>query len=77
MAHGRTSQGTRLGENERSRFFVDEKSVRWQAFEFVRIPGEAATLIFESVSAFRRVRRYGPTWRDLSDSELLRLSWET
>lgn len=33
------------------------------------------TLIFESDGVMRRVRNYPADWRDLSDSELLSLSW--
>ena len=33
------------------------------------------TLIFESDGVMRRVRNYPPNWRELSDAELVRLSW--
>jgi hypothetical protein len=33
------------------------------------------SLVFESDGVLRRVRDYPPNWRDLSDAELMEVSW--
>lgn len=33
------------------------------------------SLVFESDSVIRRVRKFPPNWRELTDEELLALSW--
>ena len=62
-----------------SRSFVDDDGAHWtvyeQAFgEYDRRSGRS--LIFDSDSAVRRVRNYPGNWLELSDRELLELSWK-
>lgn len=61
-----------------ARTFLDLEGNEWRVFEqtfsdYDRRCG--ASLIFASDSAFRRVRDYPAYWFDLSDNELLALSW--
>jgi hypothetical protein len=58
-----------------SRSFVDEQGVSWRVFQR-HVEGEEDCLIFESESAYRRVRGYPADWRALSSEELSRLSWK-
>lgn len=59
---------------------LHEDGVRWLVYEQPAISYDrrsGASLIFESDSVVRRVRNYPPEWRQLSDCELLALSWTT
>jgi hypothetical protein len=61
------------------RTFVDHEGARWRVFEqsfsnYDRRSG--MSLIFASEGAVRRVRNYPPNWLDLSDEELILLSWK-
>ena len=61
------------------RSFVDAEGGRWRVFEqsfndYDRRRG--MSLIFSSENAVRRVRDYPADWIDLSDAELVRLSWK-
>src|SRR4051812_16789815 len=71
-----TDQG--LDEPRPSRVFFDEDGQRWLAYErrfdsFDRRSG--MSLVFSSEGAMRRVRNYPANWLELSDSELIALSW--
>ncbi len=60
------------------RVYFDAEGQRWQVFEkpyetFDRRNG--MSLIFSSDGAMRRVRNYPANWSDLSDEELVALSW--
>jgi hypothetical protein len=54
----------------------DDNGVHWTVYE---LPASSfrrdASLVFESGMAFRRVSDYPSEWRDLSEQELLALSW--
>lgn len=57
---------------------LDEHGAHWSIFEqafadFDRRRG--LSLIFSSESAVRRVRDYPSNWAQLSDAELMALSW--
>lgn len=61
-----------------ARTFVDSDGARWRVFEqpfsdYDRRTG--MSLIFASEGAVRRVRNYPVDWVDLSDDDLLALSW--
>ena len=61
------------------RAFVDSDGTRWQVSErpfsdYDRRHG--LSLIFSSDSAVRRVRDYPAHWTELSDEELIALSWK-
>lgn len=54
------------------------EGAQWLVYELPPSPYDrrtAASLIFESDAAFRRVRTFPANWRDLSDDELFALSW--
>ena len=57
----------------------DASGNRWRVTEVSGrfVPGAQgeACLVFESDCAIRRVWHYPPTWRDLPEPELLRVSW--
>jgi hypothetical protein len=60
------------------RSFLDTEGARWRVYEqafgdYDRRSG--MSLIFASDSAVRRVRDYPASWMELSDDELLELSW--
>lgn len=57
-----------------SRSFIDRQGVSWRVFHR-HTENEADSLIFESESAYRRVRTFPADWRELSSEELCRLSW--
>ena len=61
--------------------FTDAAFVRWRVIErdARRDPGSRGDrcLIFASPDMVRRVWRFPPAWRQLSDSELETLSWAT
>lgn len=53
--------------------------VLWLVYELRASPldrRQTASLVFESDTAIRRVRNYPSTWRELSDDELVALSWD-
>ena len=63
------------------RTFLDRAGAEWRVTE---VPAAAvpaargpACLVFHSEAAIRRVWRYPPNWRQLTDAELEVLSWET
>lgn len=61
------------------RTFVDADGARWRVFEqpfadYDRRRG--LSLIFASDSAVRRVRDYPTNWAQISDAELIALSWK-
>lgn len=61
-----------------SRSFVDDDGARWTVYE--QAFGEydrrsSRSLIFNSDSAVRRVRNYPANWLELSERELMELSW--
>lgn len=60
----------------RSREIVVGATV-WRVYEHVPQYDRraAATLVFVSEGAMRRVRDFPPQWWDLSDDELLGVSW--
>jgi len=58
------------------RVFQDAEGMRWRAYERRHDDQPRPSLIFESVSAVRRVRDYPARWHELSDADLRRLSWE-
>jgi hypothetical protein len=62
-----------------ARTFVDSEGSRWRVYEqpfsdYDRRSG--VSLIFSSEGAVRRVRNYPPNWSELSDRELMALSWK-
>jgi hypothetical protein len=62
------------------RSFLDTEGARWQVYEqafgdYDRRSG--MSLIFASESAVRRVRDFPADWMELSDDELLALSWRS
>jgi hypothetical protein len=52
---------------------IQDNDVLWLIYEYSVGPA-ASSLIFESTTAFRRVRVFPATWATLSDSELMELS---
>jgi hypothetical protein len=67
-----------VDDTSRRRSFVDHEGAHWsvheQAFaDYDRRRG--MSLIFSSDSAVRRVRDYPNNWAELTDAELLVLSW--
>jgi len=50
----------------------------WIVYEMRGDPtetGSTSSLIFESAASVRRVAAYPPAWRDLSDDDLMAVSW--
>ena len=74
MVRRRPNDDARVEGTDGSRFYSDERSVRWEVFEVEKDGDGAPSLIFDSASAFRRVRKYDSHWRELSDIDLGRLS---
>jgi hypothetical protein len=60
--------------DDQSRSFIDKQGVSWRVFRR-QVDGDDDCLIFESDSAYRRVRTFPADWRALSSEELSRLSW--
>jgi hypothetical protein len=63
-----------------ARTFLDVEGTRWRVYEkafgdYDRRSG--MSLIFASEAAVRRVRDFPPEWMQLSDEELLALSWKS
>ena len=66
-------------EGHPGRTFQDVEGARWQVYEqafgdYDRRSG--MSLIFTSEAAVRRVRDFPSDWRQLTDEELLALSWK-
>jgi hypothetical protein len=60
------------------RSFMDAEGTRWRVYEQPFADYDRRTgmsLIFASEAAVRRVRDYPADWMDLSDQELMALSW--
>jgi hypothetical protein len=59
------------------RFFTDADGVRWHAYEqgFGEYDRRSTSLIFASEGAVRRVRLFPANWAELTDLELVALSW--
>jgi hypothetical protein len=62
------------------RSFMDAEGTHWRVYEqrfadYDRRTG--MSLIFASEAAVRRVRDYPADWMDLSDQELMALSWNS
>jgi hypothetical protein len=65
-------------EAQRTARLLQTEDTTWLVYELRPLPFDrrnGASLIFESDSAIRRVRNYPAAWRELSDEELLALSW--
>ena len=67
-----------LRELQRTARRIPIEGTLWLVYELV--PSEydrrqSPSLIFESDMAVRRVRNYPANWRQLSDQDLLSLSW--
>jgi hypothetical protein len=63
-----------------SRTFLDVDGTQWRVYEqafgaYDRRSG--MSLIFASEAAVRRVRVFPPDWMQLTDDELLTLSWKS
>ena len=57
---------------------VSSDGVLWLVFELPAMPydrRDTPSLIFESDTTVRRVRNYPANWYDLSDDDLIALSW--
>lgn len=72
-------QSSQESSTPQSRSFVDHDGVHWTVYE--QAFGEydrrsSSSLIFNSDSAVRRVRNYPANWLDLSERELMELSWK-
>ena len=62
----------------RGRLFRDSEGEWWCAYERsagVQNAEPERSLVFESMAAFRRVRRFPGNWMTLSDAELEAMSW--
>jgi hypothetical protein len=60
------------------RSFMDAEGTHWRVYEQPFADYDRRTgmsLIFASEAAVRRVRDYPADWMDLSDQELMALSW--
>jgi hypothetical protein len=59
------------------RRFVDGDGVHWSVYEHQETYDRRSrrTLVFESEYIVRRVRDFPSHWRELSDEELVALSW--
>ena len=57
---------------------INTVDTEWRVYE--QVPGydrrRRPDLVFESDGVIRRVRNYPPNWVELSDEELLTVSWE-
>ncbi len=52
--------------------------VTWRVYELDRDPYDrrhSPSLVFETDAVMRKVRGYPAGWRDLTDTELLEISW--
>lgn len=69
----------RESETSQSRSFVDADGTHWLVHERVFAEYDrrsGRSLIFSNEAAVRRVRDYPANWLDLTDEELLALSWK-
>jgi len=76
MADGHRSSSQRNAQQTARRVMSD--GVLWLVFEVPAMPYDrrgTSSLIFESDTTLRRVRNYPANWRELSDEQLLSLSW--
>lgn len=67
-----------LGEARQLARRISMEDVAWLVFELpASLYDRRATpsLIFENETTIRRIRDYPSSWRELSDEELLALSW--
>jgi hypothetical protein len=76
--HGKDNHTGFSSDTSMERSFLDAEGARWRVYEqafgdYDRRSG--MSLIFASESAVRRVRVYPEDWMELSDDELLALSW--
>jgi hypothetical protein len=76
-AKGAADGSTDVSREER--VFIDSEGGRWRVYEqaFSAYDRRSSmSLIFANDAAMRRVRSFPPDWAQLSDEELLRLSWK-
>jgi hypothetical protein len=69
-----------LGARRTGRLYLDSRSRWWSVDERSCLTAdgvETRCLGFESRESMRRVRRFAPGWRTLSDADLETLSWQT
>ena len=62
-----------------SRTFIDDDGARWVVYEHVLSEYDrrsGRSLIFNSDFVVRRVRNFPGNWMELSEAELLKLSWQ-
>jgi hypothetical protein len=69
-------------QSARSGFTYDRRErivviggVHWRVRVVVSFDRRGPDLVFESDSVIRRVRSFPENWHELTDEELLRLSW--
>jgi hypothetical protein len=69
-------------QSARSGFTYDRRErivviggVQWRVRVVVSFDRRGPDLVFESDSVIRRVRSFPENWHELTDEELLRLSW--
>jgi hypothetical protein len=57
---------------------INTEDAEWRVYEQVATYDRRRRpdLVFESEGVIRRVRNYPPNWVDLTDEELLDVSWE-
>lgn len=69
---------SRLRELQRAARRIPADGALWLVYELLPAPydrRQSPSLIFESDAVVRRVRDYPANWRELSDDDLLALSW--
>ena len=68
---------SRLRELQRTARRIATESALWLVYELASAYDrrQSPCLIFESDMTVRRVRDYPANWRELSDDDLLSLSW--
>lgn len=71
-----TSVATRRPCPPDGREFIDSLGAVWCVFQREEQGGELR-LVFDSTTAFRKVRAYPANWRSLDATALERLSWGT
>lgn len=67
----------RVREAQRTGRVVDEEEKHWLVYELPPSHDRRSSpsLVFESDTAIRRIREFPGNWRELSDEELIALSW--
>jgi hypothetical protein len=57
---------------------IQAEATEWRVYEQVSVYDRRRRpdLVFESEGVIRRVRNYPPNWAELTDDELLTVSWE-